>query len=57
MAGVVLEVAVGDPRDVPGAQEGGADRLHVAIGRRIETVDRGSARQRRLVVGSLDVVE
>ena len=31
MAGVVLEVAVGDPRDVPGAQEGGADRLHVAV--------------------------
>src|SRR3954470_20799787 len=31
MAGVVLEVAVGDPRDVPGAQQGGADRLHVAV--------------------------
>src|SRR5215470_1700736 len=28
MSGVVLEVAVGDPRDVPGAVEGGADRLH-----------------------------
>jgi copper homeostasis protein len=31
MAGVVLEVAVADPRDVPGAVEGGADRLHVAV--------------------------
>jgi len=31
MAGVVLEVAVGDPRDVPGALQGGADRLHVAV--------------------------
>lgn len=31
MAGVVLEVAVGDPRDVPGADAGGADRLHVAV--------------------------
>jgi copper homeostasis protein len=31
MAGVVLEVAVGDPRDVPGAVQGGADRLHVAV--------------------------
>ena len=31
MAGVVLEVAVGDPRDVPGAAEGGADRLHVVV--------------------------
>ncbi len=30
MAGVVLEVAVGDPRDVPGAAEGGADRLYAA---------------------------
>src|SRR3954469_504449 len=29
MAGVVLEVVVSDPRDVPGAVEGGADRLHV----------------------------
>src|SRR3954469_20431115 len=29
MAGVVLEVVVSDPRDVPGAAEGGADRLHV----------------------------
>ena len=28
-SGVVLEVAVSDPRDVPGAAEGGADRLHV----------------------------
>ena len=28
MSPVVLEVAVGDPRDVPGAVEGGADRLH-----------------------------
>jgi copper homeostasis protein len=26
----LLEVAVLDPRDVPGAQEGGADRLHLA---------------------------
>src|SRR3954453_12393720 len=31
MAGVVLEVAVGDPRDVPGAADGGADRLHVTV--------------------------
>jgi copper homeostasis protein len=31
MPGVLLEVAVGDPRDVPGAVEGGADRLHVAV--------------------------
>jgi copper homeostasis protein len=31
MAGVVLEIAVSDPRDVPGAAEGGADRLHVAV--------------------------
>ncbi len=31
MAGVVLEVAVGDPRDVAGAAEGGADRLHLAV--------------------------
>ncbi len=31
MAGVLLEVAVGDPRDVPGAAEGGADRLHVVV--------------------------
>ena len=31
VAGVVLEVAVADPRDVPGAVEGGADRLHVAV--------------------------
>src|SRR3954471_8910368 len=29
MAGVVLEVVVRDPRDVPGAAEGGADRLQV----------------------------
>jgi copper homeostasis protein len=31
MAGVVLEVAVSDPRDVPGALDGGADRLHVEV--------------------------
>jgi copper homeostasis protein len=31
MTSVVLEVAVSDPRDVPGALEGGADRLHVAV--------------------------
>jgi copper homeostasis protein len=31
MPGVVLEVAVGDPRDVPGAVEGGADRLHAVV--------------------------
>lgn len=31
MTGVVLEVAVGDPRDVPGAAEGGADRLHAVV--------------------------
>src|SRR3954453_659273 len=31
MPGVVLEVAVSDPRDVPGAAEGGADRLHVVV--------------------------
>jgi len=31
MSGVVLEVAVGDPRDVPGAAGGGADRLHAAV--------------------------
>jgi copper homeostasis protein len=31
MAGVVLEVAISDPRDVPGAAEGGADRLHLAV--------------------------
>jgi copper homeostasis protein len=31
MAGVVLEVAVGDPRDVPGAVEGGADRLYAVV--------------------------
>lgn len=31
MAGVVLEVAVSDPRDVPGAVEGGADRLHLKV--------------------------
>lgn len=30
-SGVVLEVAVSDPRDVPGAAEGGADRLHVVV--------------------------
>jgi copper homeostasis protein len=31
MAAVVLEIAVDDPRDVPGAVDGGADRLHVAV--------------------------
>jgi copper homeostasis protein len=31
MPGVVLEVAVSDPRDVPGAAEGGADRLHAVV--------------------------
>jgi copper homeostasis protein len=31
MAGVVLEVAVSDPRDVPGAVAGGADRLHAVV--------------------------
>ena len=31
MAGVVLEVAVSDPRDVPGAAGGGADRLQVSV--------------------------
>jgi len=31
MPGVVLEVAVRDPRDVPGALEGGADRLHAEV--------------------------
>jgi copper homeostasis protein len=31
MPGVVLEVAVSDPRDAPGAAEGGADRLHVVV--------------------------
>jgi copper homeostasis protein len=31
MAGVVLEIAVGDPRDVPGAAAGGADRLHAVV--------------------------
>jgi len=31
MPGVVLEVAVRDPRDVPGAAEGGADRLHAEV--------------------------
>jgi copper homeostasis protein len=30
-AGVVLEVAVSDPRDVPGAAGGGADRLHAVV--------------------------
>lgn len=30
-AGVVLEVAVSDPRDVPGAAAGGADRLHAVV--------------------------
>jgi copper homeostasis protein len=31
MSGVVLEVAVRDPRDVPGAAEGGADRLYAVV--------------------------
>ena len=31
MSGVVLEVAVSDPRDVPGAAVGGADRLHALV--------------------------
>jgi copper homeostasis protein len=31
MSGVVLEVAVSDPRDVPGAAGGGADRLHAVV--------------------------
>ena len=31
MSGVVLEVAVSDPRDVPGAADGGADRLYAAV--------------------------
>jgi copper homeostasis protein len=31
MVGVVLEVAVSDPRDVAGVVEGGGDRLHVAV--------------------------
>jgi copper homeostasis protein len=31
MPGVLLEVAVGDPRDVPGAAEGGADRLYAVV--------------------------
>ena len=31
MPAVVLEVAVSDPRDVPGAAGGGADRLHLAL--------------------------
>jgi copper homeostasis protein len=30
MGPALLEVAVLDPRDVPGAEEGGADRLHLA---------------------------
>jgi copper homeostasis protein len=30
-SGVVVEVAVSEPRDVSGAAEGGADRLHVAV--------------------------
>jgi copper homeostasis protein len=30
-SGVLLEVAVSEPRDVAGAAEGGADRLHVAV--------------------------
>ncbi|GAA1165426.1 copper homeostasis protein CutC [Nocardioides aquiterrae] len=30
MGPALLEVAVQDPRDVPGAQEGGADRLHLS---------------------------
>jgi copper homeostasis protein len=31
MSRVVLEVAVSDPRDVAGAVDGGADRLHVSV--------------------------
>ena len=31
MTGVLLEVAVSDPRDVAGAVEGGADRLHLTV--------------------------
>jgi copper homeostasis protein len=31
MSGVVLEVAVSEPRDVSGAVEGGADRLHLEV--------------------------
>jgi copper homeostasis protein len=31
MPGVVLEVAVRDPRDVPGAADGGADRLFATV--------------------------
>ena len=31
MPEVLLEVAVSDPRDAPGAAEGGADRLHVVV--------------------------
>src|SRR3954466_9161072 len=31
MSGVVVEVAVSDPRDVAGAAEGGADRLSAAV--------------------------
>jgi copper homeostasis protein len=31
MAGVAVEVSVSDPRDVAGAAEGGADRLHVEV--------------------------
>ncbi len=31
MGPALLEVAVLDPRDVPGAEEGGADRLHLAV--------------------------
>jgi copper homeostasis protein len=31
MPGVVLEIAVSDPRDVAGAVDGGADRLHVSV--------------------------
>ena len=32
MGPALLEVTVLDPRDVPGAEEGGADRLHLATG-------------------------
>jgi copper homeostasis protein len=31
MPEVLLEVAVSDPRDVPGSVDGGADRLHVSV--------------------------
>jgi copper homeostasis protein len=31
MSGVAIEVVVSDPRDVPGAADGGADRLHAMV--------------------------